>query len=537
MSGAMTLLLLMASAAPAPQSAPRDPDTDGDGLSDFAERHKYGTDPSKRDTDGDGKWDGDRDERREYAYTVRSVVRLLPPVTADALTDDQQDGRVVRSTRDFVEIEVVHYPLNTARDAVVADPAWRKTVASRPDLAPFLKPGKCARFDAAMATELAVELAAAGTDPATADDVAVVKACTSWLLEKTKFEDGFTTFCFDLSGAKPKVQRGLETRVQEELARCGRGLDEQLERELVADGMFRRRVHGTCTSSAIFWTACLRALGIPTRGVLHIPLVDASDPEELGWIESNLEHKKVRRTIRDALAPLTQSWSSHTMVEVFVGGRWRLLNYGALGQPSLDRNYFGLMTHVATFADWSDAEASRTIGLRQCSGQPHADDDPFGHANPYSCIELDDRFGAHANLDNPDPDAPATPIFDALAWSDDPALPPFVRESVAGLDPPALLARCTEWNAFADVKTRTIGGDRRFFLEADGHPRLGLEVWVGGISYSEDGRQVAWVILPLGPADWSDLVVGATYRFRPRNEKPELAWRLAKELTIARKAK
>lgn len=31
-----------------------DADTDGDGLSDFAERHKYFTDPTKTDSDGDG---------------------------------------------------------------------------------------------------------------------------------------------------------------------------------------------------------------------------------------------------------------------------------------------------------------------------------------------------------------------------------------------------------------------------------------------------------------------------------------------------
>lgn len=34
-------------------------DTDGDGLSDFQEIHKYLTDPAKNDTDGDGVPDGD----------------------------------------------------------------------------------------------------------------------------------------------------------------------------------------------------------------------------------------------------------------------------------------------------------------------------------------------------------------------------------------------------------------------------------------------------------------------------------------------
>lgn len=533
----LLLTTLAATGRAHPQAAPRDPDQDGDGLSDFAELHKHRTDPAKKDSDGDGEPDGDWNERREFAYTVRSVVRLLPPVTDEALTDDQQDGRVVRRTKEYVEIEVVHYPLHTAREAIVADPAWRKTVAARADLKPFLKPGKCARFDAAMAKELAAELAAAGTDPATADDVALVKAATRWLLDQTKFEDGFTTFCFDLAGGKPKVQKGLEARVEQELARCGHDLGEQLARELLADSMFRQRVRGSCTSSAILWTACLRALGVPTRGVLYVPLVDASDPVERGWLETALQHKKVRKIVRDALAPLQQSWSSHTMVEVFVGGRWQLLNYGTLGQPSLDRDYFGLMTHVATFADWSDADAASTIGLRQCANGPRPADDPFGHANPYSCVELSDQFGTHATFENPDPDVPATPQLDSLAWSDDPTLPEFVRAAIGGRQPPALLARCTGWNTFADVKTRTIDGDPRFFLEADGQPPLGLTVGIGGFSHTVDDQAIAWIVLELGPADWRDLARGAVYRLRPRNEKPELAWGVVGELTIARERK
>ncbi len=530
-------LLTAAAVIVAPQSAPRDPDGDGDGLSDFAERHKHFTDPAKKDSDGDGKQDGDRDERREYAYTVRSVVRLLPPVTDDALTDDQQDGRVLRRTREFVEIEVVHYPFNTARSAIAPDPQWRRTVAARADLKPFLKPGRFSSFDQAMAKELATLLAAGGTDPATADDVALVRACTRWLLEQTKYEDGFTTFCFDWSGGRPRVQPGLEQRVGEELARCGRKQDEQLSRELLADGMFRQRVHGSCTSSAILWTACLRAIGIPTRGVLHVPLIDASDPTERGWLATELQHKRVRKTVREALEPLAQSWSSHTMVEVFVGGRWRLLNYDALGQPNLDRNYFGLMTHVATFADWSDADAAGTIGLRQCGSGPRPADDPFGHANPYSCVELEERFGAHATIDNPDPEGPATPVIDGLAWSDDPSLPEFVRTAVADRPLPALLARCTGWNSFADVKTRTIDGDRRFFLEADGQPTLGLEVGTGGWSLTVGDQSVAWILLQLGPTDWNDLAAATPYRLRPRNEKQDLAWGVAGDLVIARATK
>src|SRR5580765_2446882 len=110
---------------PAPHDPTADVDTDGDGLSDFQEIHKYFTDPNKADTDGDGVPDGDWDERREYTYTVRTIVRVLPPFTDDVLHDDYQDARVLERTKEYVELEVIHYPLNTVAEAIAADANWR----------------------------------------------------------------------------------------------------------------------------------------------------------------------------------------------------------------------------------------------------------------------------------------------------------------------------------------------------------------------------------------------------------------------------
>src|SRR6476620_6539475 len=88
-------------------------DTDRDGLSDFQEIHKYFTDPNKFSTAGDGVSDGDWERRAEYAYTVRSIIRVMEPVNVQCLNDDYQDARVLGRNDNIVEIEVVHYPLNT----------------------------------------------------------------------------------------------------------------------------------------------------------------------------------------------------------------------------------------------------------------------------------------------------------------------------------------------------------------------------------------------------------------------------------------
>ena len=143
---AMVSVLLLACAAWA-----ADPDRDGDGLSDFHERHKYFTDPDKADSDGDGIPDGDADERREYTYTVRTVVQVMRPVDDPPVPDDYQDARVLERHEDWVKLEVVHYPLNTVAAGITADPKWRRSAQQMHE---YLRPGLTSNWDEPMRAEL-----------------------------------------------------------------------------------------------------------------------------------------------------------------------------------------------------------------------------------------------------------------------------------------------------------------------------------------------------------------------------------------------
>ncbi|MCA9284954.1 MAG: transglutaminase domain-containing protein [Phycisphaerales bacterium] len=509
MTTLLTIVAVAALAAAPPVLPERSPDavidTDGDGLSDFQERHKYHTDPRSADSDADGIPDGDWDERREYAYTVRAVVQVLPPVTPDVCGDDYQDARILDVTDRYVELEVIYYPLNTVATAIAADPDWRRTV--RP-LAVWTEPGLTANWDPAMRDELVRQLAADGIDAGSLDDETLVRKASRWLLDHATYEDGFTTFCTRFVEGVPEVHPALRDSGRDEDTGERIDVEAAWDRELFARGMFANGVRGSCTSSAIYLDGCLRALGIPTRIVLTIPVIDASDERELALV-GNIRHHGVRAAIEEGTSGLGRSWASHTFNEVFVGGRWRRLNYDRLGQNTLDPQFFGLLTHVATFSDWADGNMAATWGVRQRQPPP---DDPFGGSNPYSTIALSDRFGAHASIDNPP--APGTYqqlTIDRVQWFgehpagvdmrlDDPEtaghLVVHVVEGAPGEGP-------RQYKRFYDRVGKT------FRLEAPGHGTIPVRATRGYWAAPEKGLQHFY--LRIEPADFAGMAPGVEY--------------------------
>ena len=107
-----------------------DLDSDHDSLPDFQETHKYFTDPHKKSTAGKNVADGDWEERRQFTYSIRSIIRVLRPYNLRAMNDDYQDVRVRQETKDYVELEVISYPLNT-NNQVVTDYPVQEVHAAR----------------------------------------------------------------------------------------------------------------------------------------------------------------------------------------------------------------------------------------------------------------------------------------------------------------------------------------------------------------------------------------------------------------------
>ncbi len=524
---------------PSPQSPPAaapeadpDLDSDGDGLSDFDEIHKYFTDPHLADTDGDGIPDGDWDERREYTYSVRTIVRVLPPVTEDVLSDDYQDARVIERTPGYVELEVIHYPLNTVAEAIRPDPDWR---AHAKAMSAWTAPGRTATFDSGMRRELLGELAADGIDATRLDDQALAERASHWLLARAKFVDGFTTFCSWFPNGKVAVYPGLEKAVERGIADKSLSLEDQWERELFAQGMFENRVRGSCTSSAIYLSGCLRALGLPTRIVLGIPCIDPSDPREIAMVKSGITHKGVRRILLQSIEGQAGMWVSHTFDEVYVGGRWRRLNYDRLGQNILDPQYLGLMTHVATFADWADGDMARTWGVRQAVVGPH--DDTFRGPNPYTTLAVSDRFGAHADVKNElllGKDELATLTIERAYWWSSPARK--VEMDLHGEDPAAhFLVHVREGRPSAKAahyKAFWSACGKEFRLTAEGQKPIRAKATRGFWIEPEKGIQEFH--LAIAPDELRRMKSGVRYALSAVDQDADFRWIVVDGVTLAR---
>jgi hypothetical protein len=527
----LALALLALLAAPAARGQVRDKDSDGDGLSDFQETHKYFTDPSKSSTAGDGVKDGDWDRRREFTYTVRSVVAVLRPVNTATLNDDYQDARVLSRGRDTYRLEVVHYPLNTVAAGIRGDPDWRDR---RGDFDDTLRPGVTTNWDFPMRRRLTASLRTAEIDPQDLDDRALAAGAARWLFAQSKSMPMFCTHFVHFPNNRPAILPGLEKAFAANKGRSSWSQQEQFDHELLGRGMFLNRTYGASTSAATYLATALRALGLPARMVLAIPIVDAGDPEQRALVRANLRHHRVRGTARLGLANAI-GFAAHTYNEVFVGDRWVRLNRGRLGQNILDANVLGLMTHVHTFNDLADAQLAETWGVRLATGKR---DSVFRTANPYRTEELSDHFGRFAKVDNPPFPEHTQITLDRAYWFDSPDTPRFILEGVthdANDASGRVLAHGEEW--FDDQDHRQYGAfvqeaGKTFRFRAPGRPDVTGIASGSYYAHPPEGAREFEIVIP--PAEFAKMAPGVEYTITPANEAPGLAWKTKGRLAIKR---
>lgn len=375
-------------------------DSDGDGLTDFQETHKYFTDPNEWDTDSDGIVDSHWDERREYSYSISSILRIMPPLDTDALNDNYQDARVLDVRTDYIELEVIHYPFATPDEPMDSNPNWQHDYAG---MLQYLNAGITTNWDPEMRQDLLRELQADGIIIENLTDRQVVEQVSSWLMRNSTFLDEvFTTYYVYYPDNEPRVYPGLERAFEHEYNRNRENynwpIDRHFEYELLGRRMYYNRTHGSCTSTAVYLTTVLRAIGIPTRMIIVAPVVDPSDDKELRCVRKEIRHNHLRHDVLAILKRSGQGFTSHTLNEVYIGNRWHRLDYDTLGQNA--HQPFVLSTHLYTFCDLSEVDLAPTWGVRYGTQMR---DDIFGHGNPYSTVRISDNIGIHSNFQNPSP--------------------------------------------------------------------------------------------------------------------------------------
>lgn len=509
-----------------------DPDSDGDGLSDFHEIHKYRTDAKKKDTAGKGVPDGDPNQRREFTYSIRAVIRVMPPYNLKTLNDDYQDVRVLKETNQYVELEVIAYPLNTNASAIAANHNWKRDYAGMKE---FLAPGITTNWDEGMRKDLLAELAKAGIDPDKLTDKEVVERVSGWFYGRSRHRTMFCTNFVHFSEGKAAVLPRLEKAFQREKGDPKWSDEEQFAHELFGKEMFYRKTYGTCTSAAVAQATVLRAVGIPTRIIGTIPLVDASDPGQVDLVKNHLRHNQVRHTILTGLSAAGNSFANHTYLEVYVGHRWRRLNYTKLGQDVLDLRYFGLMVHVHTFNDLSEAGLAATWGTRYALGQR---DDVFKHSNPYRTMSLDDHFGEYADVPNPPATEHKRLTIGKFYWADAKEAPQSVRASPTNAKPGSgrLYVHVEEWfdNAgdYLQYKPFLQKADGNLVLRVKGQPDIRCRVSGSFVAGGSDKLREFEVVIP--PDQFARMAKEVAYTLHPAAPGKEYHWEVKGELRISR---
>jgi hypothetical protein len=514
--------LAASTAAAAPRLA-TDVDSDSDGLSDYAELHEYFTDPHRRDTAGDGVSDGDWDRRRAFTYTISAILKIAKPADVAAMNDDYQDARVISEDADALTVEVVYYPQNDNREAIAEDPDWKRDDAS---MTADLAPSPTANWDGEMQKELLTDLAEDGIFPDRLTDRQLVERVSHWALKRARTTRAFSLWFVDVADGTPKVAPELRAAFDHEKPRPDTSDADMFADELLGSEMFRRKVHGTCTSSATYLATVLRALGIPTRIVVMIPPADPKDEAQVHALLGSIQlDAAAHAAVASAFEQMRGSFANHLFDEVFVGGRWRRLNYDVLGQNTLDAKYLGLMTHIATYRDVSEMNLPRTWGRRFALGENDAPQ--LSSSNPYMLVESrGDHVGRFAHVDEPPAAAAAPPelttvtVVDVLA-PDAPSVPPFAR----GKAPSDVLIRIAEWLPGQDYhQMRAFEGHagHAFVLKSARHPDLHLELDGVKLSTGDGAFQVygARVVAE----DRAKVATGAPYTLEPVNTSTTYRW-------------
>jgi hypothetical protein len=335
---------------PTPTLVPSE-DYDGDTLSNIDELEKYHTNPYSLDSDGDGISDGDWEERREYVYSVRVLVKIKQPFDIEAMNDSFQDTRVIadEDSKGYTSLEIIIYPETSL--SLIPSPYPLQGLS--PDLIELTKPGTSTNYSEEMHEHVLLITEKAVTD------YEAVKRVLNWFNTNTELVDfPFQPEVFYyayIDNDKVKLRNYPSLPVNEMLEKC-----------LFADSMFRNRVHGTCCSTATLKCAMIKASGIPCKIINTLDPIFSHEDQKENYINNLNRIWQGRFENQPSGKP---SWcANHCFMEVYLGNRWvrvdRSINI-------YSQEYLSLNFKIISVSDLTDIDFSKTYPVNWINNRPY----------------------------------------------------------------------------------------------------------------------------------------------------------------------
>ncbi len=258
-------------------------------------------------------------------YKISAEMEILKPINVESLTTDWQVGKVLSENSDTARIQVEIDPVFDQMRGLIPNPNWRSEYFNNSELANYLKPGITTNWDYSMKKQLIIELAKDGIDVTALDDIELVRKVSSWIFggKNFHFKDFFISFDLEFKDGNPVVIQKLMPNFENEKSKNGVTTNEKaFAIGVFGKSMFESKLFGNCTSSATLQATIMKALGIPSRLVLSVPLADANERQQINLVANSLHQFELRKSILSGLINGANSWSSHTFNEVYVGNKW-----------------------------------------------------------------------------------------------------------------------------------------------------------------------------------------------------------------------
>lgn len=351
---------------------PTTSDTDADGLTDYEEYCKYRTDPTLADSDGDGISDADWNERREYTYSIRTVIDIKPPWDLEAMNDLFQDAQLIKTeASNYQRIEVIVYPYASP----VLLPTPYPCQLPPEDLKKYVEPAYDLNYSPEMQMEIQKILS---TSTNTLEVIAQFLHEIGQMKLTLPLDDPFLytykdqgELVIDWSFFEGMSKVVTESEVEEALAV-----------NYFGDSMFKRKQYGACISRARLLASMLRAVGVPARVTLGIPLIyyyKATGAWER--MVKNLNDERIVGSFAyDKPLSIRQvNIVAHSQVEAYLNNQWIRLGYQLNEGPIFAATDL-VFIKIIDAADFSEVDFTKTWTPDQWFKEP-----------PYRTVELSDQ--------------------------------------------------------------------------------------------------------------------------------------------------